>query len=328
MKINVQELRQLATDLYNGKQAVFNEVTGEEAIRNMINEAVGGVFNYRNFQANKHAVFSIVETVVDANIGTILTTQFDNLAEVRNVATGEQASFRVEDGSLFRVARIGAGTNDLRRQKLTNHRFTVDTDWQGVKIYTELELFQAGKVDFAKWVERIATSFANDLAHNIYKAIANSYTTLGATYGVDGSYEEDALLDLIAHIEAKSGKRAVVYGTRKALRKVSKDIMLSNGMRESLNKVGYIDELAGTPLYLLPQVHKQGTNEFAIDDNMLIVIPEGEKIVKVVMEGEALMVEVNDAGARSDMQMEYMLQKKTGVGVQQTAIYGMYNINA
>lgn len=313
-------------DLLRGKAIMFNEVSGEEAVRNLITEAVGGEFTYRNFEANKHAVFSIVETIFDANIGTILTNQFDNLAEVRNVGAGEQAMFTVEDGSLFRVARIGAGTNDLRRQKLINRRFTVDTDWEGVKIYTELEQFVAGKVDFAKWVDRVSVSFANSMAHNIYKAIANSYTTLNSTYGIEGTYNEDALLDLIAHVEAKSGKKAVVYGTRKALRKVSKEINLSNGMRDTLNAVGFIDELAGTPLYLLPQVHKQGTDEFAIDDNMLLVIPQNEKIVKIVIEGDALMIETAGAGERVDQQMEYMLQKKTGVGVVQSAIYAIYKM--
>lgn len=307
-----------------GKQVMFNEVTGEDAIRNMIVDAVGGTWSYRNFEANKHAVFSIVETVLDGNIGTILTNEFDNLAEVRNVALGEQPSFTVEDASLFRIARIGAGTNDLRRQKLTNRRFTVDTDWDGVKIYAELDMFVAGRVDFGKWTERISTSFVNNTAGRIYNAIAKSYTTLGATYGITGTYDEDALLDLIAHVEAKTGKKAVVYGTRKALRKVSKAIGLSDGMKDTLNKVGFIDELAGTPLYLLPQVHKQGTDTFAIDDNMLLVIPQGEKIVKIVIEGEALMVETAGAGTRADQQMEFQLQKKTGIGVVQTAVYGIY----
>lgn len=328
MKINANDLRQLSMDLLKGKQVMFNDVTGEDAIRNLIKDAVGGEFTYRNFEANKHAVFSIVETIFDENIGVILTNQFDELAEIRNVASGEQASFRVDDGALFRVARIGAGTNDLRRQKLTNRRFTVETDWDGVKIYTELETFVAGKVDFAKWIDRVGVSFTNNMAHNIYKAIANSYSTLNSTYGVEGSYNEDALLDMIAHVEAKSGKQAVVYGTRKALRKVSKEMNLSNGMRDTLNKFGYIDELAGTPLYLLPQVHKQGTDKFAIDDNMLLVVPQGEKIVKIVIEGDALMIETSSAGDRADQQMEYMLQKKTGVGVMQSAVYGIYKMTA
>lgn len=326
MKAKMTDLQRLALDVYQGKKVMFNEVTGEQAIRNMLVDAVGGEFNYKNFRKNRYDVFSILEEALDVTLGVVITNQFDNLADVRNVATGEQISFKVEDNSLFRVARIASGTNDIRRQKLLNKRFTVETDTYGVKIYTELEMFVAGLVDFAKMINNVALSFSNYMGVRIYEAIANSYSALNSTYGVTGTYNEDALFDIVEHIEAKSGKKAVVYGTRKALRKVSKELNLSDAMRDQLNSVGYISTVGGTDLYLLPQAHKVGTDEFLVDDNMLLVIPQGEKIVKIVVEGEALMVETADAGDRNDQQMEYELQKKFGVGVMQSAIYGIYKL--
>lgn len=320
------ELQRLALNLYKGVPVKFNEVDGEQAIRNMISEAVGGELNYKNFRENKFKVFSIIEEALDVTLGVVITNQFDNLAEVKNVGLGEKVAFTIEDNSLFRVARIASGTNDLRRQKLTGHSFTVDTDDFGVKIYTELEMFQAGKVNFAGWVDRVAQSYAHDLGVRIYESIVNSYSLLNSTYGVSGTYDEDKLLDMVQHVEAKSGKNAVIYGTRKALRKVTKAIDHSDAMRDKLNQVGYIDVIAGVPLYLLPQAHVIGTDTFSIDDNMLLVVPEGEKIVKIVIEGESTMVEVADAGARNDRQMEYELTKKMGVAVQQTAIYGIYKL--
>jgi hypothetical protein len=320
------DLQRLALDVYNGKSVMFNEVSGEDAIRNMLVEAVGGEFNFKNFRENKYRVFSIIEEALDSTLGVVITNQFDNLAEVRNVATGEQLSFVVEDNSLFRVARIAGGTNDLRRQKLLNRRFNVDTDYFGVKIYAELEMFVAGKVDFAGMVNKVALSFANDLGTRIYEAIANSYSALNATYGVTGSLSDDALFDMVQHVEAKSGQRAVIFGTKKALRKVSQTLNLSDGMKDKMNQVGYIDTVSGTDLFLLPQAHKIGTDEFMVDDNMLLVIPQNEKIVKIVIEGESLMVETAGAGDRNDQQMEYQLQKKLGLGVMQSAIYGIYKI--
>lgn len=77
---------------------------------------------------------------------------------------------------------------------------------------------------------------------------------------------------------------------------------------------------------LLPQAHKVGSDQFFVDDNMLLVIPQNEKVVKVVVEGEAQMLESTQAGERNDNQMEYTLQKKLGVGVMQSAIYGIYKI--
>src|SRR5690606_30703709 len=130
-----------------------------------------------------YKVFSILEEVLDVTLGVVITNQFDNLAEVKNVALGDKPSFRVEDPSLFRIARIAGGTNDLRRQKILNRRFDVDTDYFGAQIYAELEQFQAGLVDWAGMINRLSLSFAHDLGTQIYKAIANSYSALNSTYG-------------------------------------------------------------------------------------------------------------------------------------------------
>lgn len=322
------DLQRIALDIYKGKTVKFNEVDGQDAVRNMIKEAVGGEFNYKNFRENKYRVFSILEEALDITLGFVITTEFDSLAEVRNTATGDTIKFRVTDNSLFRVARIASGTNDIRRQELLTKSFTVDTDVFGVKIYAELEMFVAGLVDFANMIDRVAKSYATDLGNRIYEAVAKSYSALNSTYGVTGAYSEDALFDMVQHVEAKSGRKATVYGTLKALRKVSKGLDLSDAMKDKINKSGYIGEVSGTPLVLLPQAHKVGTDEFMVDDNMLLVIPDGEKIVKIVVEGDALMVETADAGDRSDQQMEYELQKKFGVGVAQASIYGIYKLSA
>jgi len=321
------DLQRLALDAYTNKNVKFNEVTGEDAIRNMISEAVGGEFNYKTFRSNKYDVFSIIEEVLDVTLGVVITNQFDALADVKNVGVGEKPSFRVEDPSLFRIARIAGGTNDMRRQKILNSRFEVDTDYFGAKIYAELEMFIAGRVDWASMVDRLSLSFANDLGKRIYEAVANSYSALNAVYGVTGTYEEDKLFDIVQHVEAKAGgRKAVIMGTKKALRKVSKELLMSDSMKEDMNRVGFIGNIGGTDLVLLPQAHKVGTDEFFVDDNMLLVVPAQEKLVKVVIEGEATMIEVADAGARNDQQMEYLIQKKLGVGVMQSAIYGMYKI--
>jgi hypothetical protein len=326
LKTKMTDLQRLALDVYNGKTVQFQEVSGEEAIRNAINTAVGGEFTYNNFRENKYKVFSIIEEVLDVTLGVVITNQFDNLAEVKNVAVGDRPSFRVEDNSLFRIARIAGGNNDLRRQKITNRRFEVETDYFGAKIYAELEQFVAGMVDWTGMVNRLTLSFANDLGVRIYEAISKSYSALNATYGVTGSYNEDVLFDIVQHVEAKSGRKAVVMGTKKALRKVSKDLVMSDSMKEKMNQVGYIGTSAGTDMILLPQAHKIGSDEFFVDDNMLLVVPQNEKIVKVVVEGTTQMIETADAGARNDQQMEYLVQKKMGVGAMQSAVYGIYKI--
>ncbi len=326
MKVQMTDFQRLALDVYRNKNINFNDVSGQDAIRNAITKTMGGEFSYQNFRKNKYDVFTIIEEALDVTLGVVITNQFDNLADVRNVALGEKPSFRVDDPSLFRIARIAGGTNDMRRQEILNRRFEVDTDWVGAKIYAELEMFLAGLVDWATMVDRLSLSFANDLGVQIYEAFANSYSQLNQTKGITGAYNEDKLFELVEHIEAESGTVAKVYGTRKALRKISKEADKSDGMKDTVNSVGYITTVGGIDLMLLPQAHKVGTEDFLVDDNTLLIIPQNEKIVKVVVEGNANMIEIADAGDRNDQQMEYLIQKKLGVSVMQSAIYGMYKI--
>lgn len=316
----------MALDAYNGGLTKFNDATSVDAIRNVINEAVGGEFTYRNFKANEHRVFAILEEAIDVTVGTIITNQFDPLADIKVVAHGEKASFTVTDNKLFRVSRVSAGNNDMQRQTILNNRFSVDTTWFGAKIYTELEMFMAKRVDFPSWIDRIALSFANDLGMRIYQAITASYSTLNQYYGITGTYDEDKLIDAVTHVEKKSGRKAVVFGTMKALRNITRGIAMSDAMKEKFNQVGYIGTVAGIDLFLLPQAHEVGTDNFVVDDNTLLIVPQNEKIVKLVIEGQTNIVETSDAGDRNDQQMEYLFQKKFGVAVMKSAIYAMYKI--
>lgn len=328
MKV-LTDLQHIAVQVMNRQPVQFNGATGEDAIRNAINESLGGEFSYQNYRDNMPRFFSVLEEILDVTVGSYITNEFDSIAEVRNTELGDKPSFRVEDTKLFRVARIAGGKNDIRRQRLTNGSFSVETDWFAVATYAEFEQFMAKRIDFAKYIERTAQSFVNDLGTQIYKAVVKAYPLLTTPYKSEGTYDAEVLSALIDHVEAKSGKKAVVYGTRKALRKVNRDnAVMSESLKEAINKVGFYDTFEGTPLFLLPNAHKVGKDEFVVDDNVLFVIPEGEKIVKVVIEGQALVIEKEGLGDRTDMQIEHETLKKMGVGVQQSAIYGAYKITA
>lgn len=329
MKV-LTNLQKIANDVLKGKPVQFEGVTGDEAIRNAVLEAMGGTMSYQNYRANMPTVFAVIEELVEVTLGEVITNEFDNLAEVRNTEFGDKPSFKVEDNKLFRVARIGGGIGDIRRQRVTNGAFTVETGWYAVAIYTEFEQFMSGRVDFAEWIQRIATSFANHLGTQIYKAVVTAYPTLLAPYKAEGKLDEEAILTIVDHVESASGKKAVIYGSRRAIRKLSKDGLgqLSDGSKDKLNKAGFLDTFNGVPLYVLPNAHKVGTNEFLVDDNFLLVLPQGSKLVKVLLEGQPVMIEKNGTGDRTDLQIEHQLQKKIGVGIQQASIYGAYKITA
>lgn len=328
MKV-LTDLQQIAVQLVQGKPVEFSGVSGDQAIRNALLEAMGGEFSPYTY--NTPTVFALMAELVDATTGTLITNQFDALAEVRNTTLGDKPVFNVEDTKLFRVARIAGGKNDVRRQRVTSGSFTVDTGWYTVATYTEFEQFMAKRVDFAKWIKKIATSFANDMGTQIYKSVLSAYPALTAPRKATGAYDGEVLATLVDHVEALSGKKAVIYGSRKAIRKINRDNsagLLSENMKDTINKVGFIDTFEGTPIFLLPNAYEAGTTNFVAKDDVLLVIPEGDKIVKVLLEGEAVVVEKSGVGDRTDMQIEHQVLKKMGIGVSQASVYGAYSITA
>lgn len=326
------DLKKLSIDLYKNENLVFNETSGDDAMRKIFAEAlgqeVGERIDFYNWEANKTKVFQLLSVAVDAVLPVVLTNQLNTLAEVRNVGFGDRPVFEVEDESLFRVGMVANGTQDLKRQEIFGSKFTVDTDWFGAKTFAELERFLNGEINWQKLIQRIAKSFEHKMQVQIYDAFMGSYDLLRAVRKNSGAYDEDKLITMAQHIAtASGGKNVAVYGTASALRKVSKAANFSDGMRDEMNRVGYLGTVAGLDLIQLPQAYKAGKEEFAIDDNTLIVLPQGEKVVTIVLEGQSIVKEDN-GDKRNDMQMEFVTMKKYGLQVAQLAVYGMYKITA
>lgn len=326
-----EDLKKLSLDLYNNKNLVYNETTGDEAMRKIISKAigqeVGAPIDYYAFEENKNKVFQILSVAIDAVLPVVLTNQFDSLADVRNVNFGDKPRFDIEDNSLLRVGMIASGTQDLTRQELFGTHFTVDTDWYGASIFAELERFLAGEINWQTMINRITASFENKMQGQIYDAFVKSYDGLRSTRKQTGTYDEDKLLEIADIVGiASGGKKVAVYGTPSALRAVSKESVASDGMKDQMNKVGYLGTVAGLDLIALPQVFKAGKEEFAIDNKTLLVLPQGEKIVSIVLEGQAI-VKDESGDNRNDMQKEFKTMKRYGLQVAQLSTYGMYKMS-
>jgi len=325
MIAKMTDLQKLSLDTYRGVVTNFSVAEGSNAIKNAIVEAVGGEWTYNKFMQNKYQVFAVLQEVLSIGMGTTLVDQFNGFADVQDTNLGDTTTFIVEDNSLFRVASICDGNLDIRRQKLNSSKFVIETQKLALKIYTDLDLFISGRVDFAKMIDRVTLSFASEVGNRIYSAIYGSYGSLSAPYSFSGTFTEATLAEMIAHVEAITGQVAVIYGTKKALGKVTSTTP-SERMKDELNLMGHQGYFQGTALLSLPQAHKANTSEFAIADDFLLVVPNGEKIVKVVFEGDAYMYDTVE-GTRNDEQKEFFFARKVGVGVLKASQYGIYKLS-
>ena len=326
-----QNLKQMAVDCIKGTSTVgqYTKANLSEAIKNQILEVVGGEWNYYTFEDNKNKVFAILAETLPAAINASLGEKFTPFADFKDTELGDKNYFRVLDKQLFPVYVTARGTQDIERTKLMGTSFTVGTDWHWVSIYSELDEFMAGKVDFAEMTMRVAASYAHNVGNKISTAIYNSYSSVGTNYKATGAFDEDTLDTIIEHVKASNNVDSVqIFGAPKALRQVNNSFGYSDNMLDAINELGFVGVHNGTPLFALPQAYDVRTQTFAVDRSHLIILPANEKIVKVVFEGMPI-VRTNDGMDRNDMQMEYKWGRMVGASAitVQEGNYGFYKLS-
>lgn len=283
---------------------------------------------YYAYQQNKYKLFQIISEIVDEIIPETVEEQFDQFAEVKSYDLGDKPVFEdFEDPARFNISVISEANNDLIAQRVWKGRSlqTVSTEWKGAKIHTELLDVLLGRTDWASMVENIRASYESHIRLDVYNKFVATYPTISAPYSVTGSVTVNALSELIAHVEAATGRGAVIVGTKTALGKVPVE-HLTEKAKESKNTIGYYGSFQQTPMKVLRQGYKEFTTDWALDNNKLIVLPDAEvKPVKVLLEGDTIIMEKGPENFL-DERIEYMFKKKTGVAVLQTIKYGVYNI--
>ncbi|MBS4462306.1 hypothetical protein JXA27_07005 [Aerococcaceae bacterium zg-B36] len=331
----MQGLQKLAKELYENKTLVYNEVSGQDAMRKLFYEALDvpvgtkGIDLFYAFQRNKHNVFQLISVTTDAIVPALLKNEFDGLAEFHNFEIGDTFKFKVRNKDLFRVATIAAGTKDLRRQTKLDSEYTVETDWLAASIYAEWEQFLTGQLDWADWIDTLAASFTNKISANIYNAITMSYDGLRTTlkHSATGRFDLEKVEELARRVRAASGvQKVTVYGTVSALSALAgTNLEKSDGMKDELNNLGYLKTVRGLDLVALPDAYEAGTENFVVSDKTLLLVPSNEKIVDVALEGETYTIE-DQSENNNGLQIAFQTRKKVGVQVKKASVYGFYKL--
>lgn len=319
----MKDIVKLAVDAYKGNVEKYSVSESMDVLRNALIEANGGstTLNYRNIRDGKCVgLFALVEEILARTVEDGLNEDmfFNSLVEYRNLAQGDQNLFLVEDSDLFVVSEAADGTQAVRRQRLGGtNEVVIPTTLKTVRIYEELNRVLAGRVDFNQMIDKVAKSFRQKLLNDVYNAWAGATAADlgGVTYfPAAGSYDPTTLLKLIAHVEAAAGgKQATLVGTKAALRNCT-EIVQSDEAKNELHTLGFYGKFYGTPCVALPQRHKVGSTAFALDDLSLTIIAGDDKPIKVVVEGNPLVI-MGDPTNNMDLTQEYFYAEKYGVGL-------------
>lgn len=334
----MKDIVKLAVDAYKGNVEKYSVRQSQDALRQALVEANNGktTLNYKDIRDGKcNGLFTLIEEILSNTIVEGLQGDefFNAMVDFRNVAEGDQNLFLVEDNNLFVVAEAADGTQGIRRQRLGGVSETsIPTSLKVVRIYEELNRVLSGRVDFNMFIQKVAESFRKKMLDDIYAlwSGATAEQMGGVTYfPTAGAYDESALLELVEHVEAAAGgKQATIIGTKAALRNLKESIQ-ANGAKDELHNMGYYGKFYGTPCVAVPQRHKVGSTEFVMDDKVLTIIAGDDKPLKVVYEGDPIVL-MGDPMTNADFTQEYLYGEKYGMGIVlagNNAGIGRYDMN-
>lgn len=322
----MNDIVKLAVDTYKGTVQTYSKEQANDALHEALIEANGGntKLNYRNIRDGKCVgLFALVEEILKRTTSDGLQEDmfFTSMVDYRDTEEGDQNLFVVKDSTLFTVSDTADGTQGVRRQRIGGEKeVVIPTTMKTVRIYEELNRVLSGRVDFNDLIKLVADSFKQRLLQDIYNIWSGvTADQLGGTvyypgYGAAGSFSENTMLDLISHVEAAAGgKTPIILGTKKAVRRLQGSIM-SDDAKNDLYHNGVYGSFYGTPVIVTPQRHAAGTTNFVLDDNVLTVVAGDVKPIKVVREGNPLVI-MGDPLTNADLTQEYLYGEKYGTGI-------------
>lgn len=329
-----KDVLSLAIGIVKGNvEGNYTVAQAEDTLRSALVEMNGGStkLNVKTFHRGNE-LFELVEELIPTIIEKGLTENnpIFKLVEYKNIKDGDLNEFTTNGECTLVVADAADGIQGVRRQRLSNgESISVKTSTKIVRVYEELSRVLSGRVDFNDFINKVAEAFNKQILADAYAAIASiSAETKGlnSTYVKTGSYSEDTLIELIDHVEAATGKKATVYGTKAALRKIT-TATVSDEAKRDLYNIGHYGKIAGTDMVCLAQAHKADGTTFALDNTKIFVIASDDQPIKMVNEGEGVMAE-KQATDNNDLTSEYLYIQRFGVGVICAGKLGVYTINA
>lgn len=317
----INDVAQVAADITNGRSLQgYSTEDGNKLVYDALVDANNGktYLDPRDLRDGKcSALFALIETIIKKTVveGVKGDPFLSKLVETRVVNAGDKPIFRIKDANWYTVSEVSGGNQALRRQRITGtEEVTIPTRWHAVKVYEEIERLLANIANMPETISDVSTSFQED----IWQQIAVIWQGLtqeqigGTVYDITGSWDEEAMLKLIQHVEAKSGQTAAIYGTMLGLSKMISGVA-ADSAKEDMYNIGYYGKFRGTNAIKVPQRHKIGTDDFLFNDKVLTVLAGPVKPVKLVIEGNPL-INLGSFFDNQDLTQDYVYGQKYGVG--------------
>lgn len=316
----------LLLDTAKGKTIKYSLAESDEAIRQHFFEVLGIEPTSNRKEIRKalrrksYDVYELIEETINEMLisGWGENPFFKQFVDVKNLAAGDSNVFYVPDKSILTVSKFSGNHHDLIRQKLgMGESFDVHTDWYGIKIYQDFELYMAGRIDWAEYIRKLYEALDKKVNDMLYGAFMGLDEQVPAAYQMTGTITEATILEKAEMVEVATGHPVMIAGTRASLSKITGLTgadMWSSEMKNERNTLGGLGTWNGIPLMRVPQVFEQNTRTFAYPDNKFYILPMTDnKPIKLVYEGDYEYVEDTQSTSRQDMTIEAEYMTKLGV---------------
>jgi len=330
-----QEARTIV-ELRNGQFKAFSTAskeTANEAVRAMFAEIMptpnaNGRYNHRQLKEALPKVYAILEEVLNVTINEAWKTVpfYATVVDTRNIALGDQNRFLIEDNSFLTVNKFSGNTWDTDREKIGVRRtISVPTDWFYARWYDDFERFLTGAITVETLANKLTQSFINHVDNMVAAAFNDAATNLPSAFNVAGTLSTQKMKELILKVKTASRKNVVIMGTEMAIAQLNDlaEVKYSENMMNELYSAGRLGKWMGTTVVEVPQGFKHDTFDWSVENDTLLIVPESDKFIKFVDEGETRIQDLDQQNTH-DQTIDSQTQRKMGCAAVFGGMFGKY----
>ena len=333
----IQEIKELALcAAKRNAPANYSIDSVDKALR----EELGGMAKSINeFNKNKYDIFEIIIETADEIVPKNVIDRIGMFAEVQVVPQGQRAIFKNKKGRMRAkkfLTQVGlSGVYETFR--LDSDTFTVNMGAVGGAGTIDFERFLDGTENMSDIMEIVTEGLEDAVYYQTMAALKAAYNAQGrpaANQYYDNGFDPEHMFKLITTVKAY-GEGVNIFATPAFIGAMGPDCIVPGGANfqgiyhqddiDAIHNTGRIRIFRGTPVVEIPQSYIDENNDkVTFDDRYAFVLPTGgEKVVKVVLEGQTQMWDY----INKDQSIEINTYKKMGLGVMTHHNWGIY-VNA
>lgn len=290
------------------------------------------------FMKNRYDLYDIIIENADEIAPAKVIDALGIFAEVRQVPQGQKSIFKLPNtASKMRakkfLTRVGlAGVYETFR--LDSNTYEVPSHAIGGAITVDFERLLDGAETLAEVMDVITEGITDAVYVEVQKALRSAVTANmpAANRVISSNFEGDKMFKLCTTVKAY-GTGATIFAPPEFIAAMGPDAIVpvtAQGAQgiyhpqdiDAIHNQGYINLFRGFPIVQIPQSFTDTNNKTTwIDPQIAYVLPTGgERVVKVVMEGNTQMYDWTN----KDNSMEMQVYKKIGVGIPTYYNFGLY----